>query len=337
MRATFPRMDRLAAFVLMLVFGGLASSAFAKKPSRPPTPPAEPPACDVPQPNYALFIDAYPDNGFHLVVLPCMADAQPGLAAVQELRLDLPRKERRRFQVANGDVYVDGETRRIVFGGRPSANAYWAIYEGVIDVARATITDIRVVVSTAFVREEDPRYSPDGQWIVYKRDGEIWKSYAGGGFYEEPVPAVIEEGCELWAPSMYANAIAYARRCAADPNSDRIVYHPDFGAREILPSEGSGPDRFAHFTRTGELVYSHVDTATGVSSLWIRYPGADPALLHDETISDDDIYAERGGDEYIAFSGWNTDSYDLYIYRRSQGSAVKITSGINVLGSVLFD
>ena len=329
-------MGRLPAVVLVFLSCGLANTASAKKPQRPPPPPPEPPTCEAPQPAYALFLDSYPNGRFQLAVLPCLDGEQPEPVSVKELKLDLPRKEQRRFQVANGDVFFDGDVRRIVFGGRPSSNDYWAIYEGVVNVDRAMITDIRVVVSTAFVREEDPRYSADGQWIVYKRNGEIWQSYAGGGFYEEPVPAVIEEGCELWAPSMYANAIAYARRCG-DPDSDRIVYHPEFAAREILPSTGGGPDRFAHFTRTGELVYSHVDTSTGVSSLWIRYPGADPALLHDETLSDDDIYAERNGDEYIAFSGWNVDSYDLYVYRRTLGSAVKITNDINVLGSVLFD
>ena len=329
-------MGRLLAIVLILVFGGFATSASAKKPLRPQPPPTEPPVCEATQPTFAIFLDSYPKGRFHLVVLPCLSDAQVEPVSVQALKLDLPRREGRQFQVANGDVYLDGAVRRIVFGGRPGPNDYWAIYEGIVDVDRAMITNIRVVVSTAFVREEDPRFSADGQWIVYKRNGEIWKSYAGNGSFEEPTRAIKEEGCELWAPSMYTNVISYAMRCG-DPDSDRIVYHPEFGSREILPSDGGGPDRFAHFTRTGELVYSHVDTSTGASSLWIRYSGADPVLLHDETVSDDDIYAERNGDEYIAFSGWNVDSYDLYVYRRTQGSAAKITNGINVLGAVLFD
>ncbi len=66
-------------------------------------------------------------------------------------------------------------------------------------------------------------------------------------------------------------------------------------------------------------------------------PGSAPFPLHDETGSDDDPYAERNGDEYIAFSGWGNSSYDLYVYRRTLGSAVKLTSGINVFGSILVD
>lgn len=337
MRATSFRMGRLPAIVLILVFGGFATSASAKKPVRePPPPPPEPPVCEAPQPTYALFLDSYPKGRFHLAVLPCLSNEQVEPVAIQKLKLDLPRREDRQFEVANGDIFVDGAVRRIVFGGRPGPNDYWAIYEGVVDVDRATITNIRVVVSTAFVREEDPRFSSDGQWIVYKRNGEIWKSFAGNGSFEEPAPAVTESGCELWAPSMYANVMSYARRCG-DPDSDRIVYHPESGAREILPSQGDGPDRFSHFTRTGELVYSHVDTSTNTSSLWIHYQGSDPVPLHDETISDDDVYAERDGDEYIAFSGWRGDSYDMFVYRRSLGTAVQVTAGINVLGTVLFD
>ena len=66
-------------------------------------------------------------------------------------------------------------------------------------------------------------------------------------------------------------------------------------------------------------------------------PGAAPFPLFSATASDDDAYAERDGNEYIAFSGWGTSGYDLHVYSRSKGSAVQLTSGINVLGSVLFD
>ena len=113
-----------------------------------------------------------------MAVLPCLSDNPVNLVSPQELLLDLPRRDLRKFQVANGDVYDDGNVRRIVFGGRTGPSHYWGIYEGVVDVARGMITEIREVVSTAQVREEDPRFSSDGQWIVYKRNGEIWRIYA---------------------------------------------------------------------------------------------------------------------------------------------------------------
>lgn len=335
MRVLWTWTGRALAITLILVIVGFTATADAKKPTRPP-PPSVPPTCDVPQPNYVLFLDDYPKGRFHMAVLPCLSDNPVNLVSPQELLLDLPRRDLRKFQVANGDVYDDGNVRRIVFGGRTGPSHYWGIYEGVVDVARGMITEIREVVSTAQVREEDPRFSSDGQWIVYKRNREIWRIYA-----QDPSapPSLFfgEEGCELWNPSMFANVISYARTCGGDSESDRIVYHLDGSHPEILPSFGGGPDRFAHFTQTGDLVYSHVDTSDNTASLWMYIPGSDPFLLHKETISDDDAYAERDGNEYIAFSGWGNGGYDLYVYRRTLSTAVQLTAGINVLGSILFD
>jgi hypothetical protein len=320
--------------MLIVVSGGVTTSADAKKPTRPP-PPGEPPTCDVSQPNYVLFLDDYPKGRFQFAALPCLSDSSVDFVNPQELVLDLPRRDRRQFQVANGDVFHDGSVRRIVFGGRTSPSEYWGIYEGVIDIARSMITQIRPVVSTPFVREEDPRFSSDGQWIIYKRNGEIWRSYA-----DDPgaAPGLYyrEAGCELWAPAMFTNVVSYVRRCAGDSNSDRIVYHIEGSQPIILPSAGGGPDRFAHFTQAGELVYSHVDTSRNTADLWMYVPGSAPFPLYTETTSDDDAYAERNGSEYIAYSGWGSSGYDLYVYSRTRISAAQLTAGINVLGSVLF-
>lgn len=326
---------RALAIMLVVVIGGVATSADARKPSRPP-PPGEPPTCDVSQPNYVLFLDDYPKGSFQLAVLPCLSESSVDFVNPQELTLDLPRRDQRHFEVANGDVFLDGSVRRIVFGGRASSRDYWGIYEGVIDIGRSRITQIRAVASTPFVREEDPRFSSDGQWIIYKRNGEIWRVYADD---PEAVPDLYykEDDCELWAPSMFANVVSYVRRCAGDANSDRIVYHAEGSQPIILPSAGGGPDRYAHFTQAGELVYSHVNASRDKAGLWMYVPGSTPFPLYSETTSDDDAYAERNGNEYIAFSGWGIGGYNLYVYSRTRGSAVRLTAGINVLGSVLFN
>jgi hypothetical protein len=335
MRVRYCWRARALTLAMIAVISGFSATAVAKR-RTPPPPPPEPPACDAPQPSYVVFLDDYPTGDFYLAALPCLADQTVAPVTTQRLALDLPRREQRKFQIANGDVFFDGAQRRIVFGGRTGPSEYWGIYEGVLDVSRGMISGINAVVSTPFVREEDPRFSSDGQWIVYKRDGEIWRVYADDPS-AEPSRFYREDGCELWAPSMFANVVAYTRRCDGVPESDRIVYHIDGGARFILPSDGGGPDRFAHFTRAGELVYSHVDTSNNTAGLWMYILGSNPFFLHQQTTSDDDAFAERNGDEYIAFSGWGSAGYDLYVYRRTLRTAVQLTSGINVLGSILFD
>ena len=317
--------------VVLLIFGFI-SPAIAKKPVDPATP--DPQYCGTAQPDYVVFLDGYPQGRFHLAVLPCLSGTEVGFVNSRELALDLPRRLQRKFQVGNGDIYNDGDIRRIVFGGRGNSREHWGIYEGVIDVDRELITDISVLINTPSIREEDPRFSSDGQWIVYKRNGEIWRVNAQDPF---AVPELIrrEDGCELWAPSMYANVVTYARRCGGGP--DRIAYQVEGAGPQILPSLGEGPDRFAHLTPIGDVVYSHFDTSKNRSSLWLYIPDTTPVLLHDETTSDDDPYAERIGNEYIAFVGWGDGRYDLYIFRRSLDNAVQITNHVNVLGPILFE
>ena len=321
----------LAPAAAILIFG-FVSPTVAKKPVDPAPP--SPLPCNAVQPDYVVFLDDYPNGRFHLAVLPCLSGAEVPIVNSWELALDLPRKSRRTFQVANGDVYNDGGIRRIVFGGRTSSRDYWGIYHGVIDIDRQLIRDIRVLIGTPSVREEDPRFSSDGQSIVYKRNGEIWRVNAQDPY---AIPELFhqEDGCELWAPSMFANVVTYAQRCGQEP--DRIVYHVEDGDPLVLPSLGDGPDRFAHFTQTGDVVYSHFDTAENKSSLWLYTPGASPQLLHDETNSDDDAYADRNGNEYVAFSGWGNERYDLYVFRRSSRNAVKIIDDVNVFGAILFE
>jgi len=329
----FTKVGRVIATAVPLLIFGFISPAIAKKPVDPPVTP-EPPSCNAAQPDYVVFLDDYPKGRFHLAVLPCLSGADVNVVTPRELALDLPGKLRRTFEVGNGDVYNDGDTRRIVFGGRTSSRDHWGLYQGVVDVDRERIADIGVLVSTPSIREEDPRFSSDGQWIVYKRNGEIWRVNAQDPY---AVPALFhrEDRCELWAPSMYANVVTYARRCNGGP--DRIVYHAEGSLPQVLPSLGDGPDQFGHFTLTGNVVYSHFDTSSGRSSLWLYTPNASPTFLHDETPSDDDPYAERNGNEYIAFAGWGDERYDLYVYRRSVQTAIKVIDSVNVYGPIIFE
>jgi WD40-like Beta Propeller Repeat len=332
----------VCALLVLFSANSLTVTAIAKRPSRPPPPSA---ACDaggLTQPKYAIFLDDYPTGRFQLIELPCLDSQADAFATPRELTLDLSRNAQRRFQIANGDVIYDGAQYRFVFGGRVDSSDHWGIWGGVLDVGRAMITDIHPIVRTAGVREEDPRFSSDGQWIVYKSDGQIWFVPLGGVWgdpsaYAPPILFEAENDCELWAPSMYANVVSYARRCDGDSQSDRIVYHPLGDNRVILQSEGGGPDRFAHFTRDGYLVYSHLDVSSGRASLWRYIPNGAPQRLLDWTPSDDDAFADREFGDYIAFSGWGGGGYDLYVTRQSvPGVAVQLTDGINVIGTIMF-
>ncbi len=259
----------------------------------------------------------------------------------EPLALDIPRNLRRRFQVANGDVHADADDRTIVFGGRTGNNASWDIYLADVNVATGVLEDVRPLVADRRVREEDPRFSWSGSQIVYKCDGKICLVNSDGSNARE---IVVEPGCELWAPALDQTGfvVTYVQRCDGS-GSDRIAWYAfddktPGNSPTIVPSKGGGPDRFPYFTPTGEIVYSHLDSDSGTSSLWLLYPlYGTTELLHSETESDDDPYVYHADGRYVAFSGWGRDAYDLYIYNRQTDAAAQVTRGVNVLGTILFD
>ena len=154
-----------------------------------------------------------------------------------------------------------------------------------------------------------------------ERDGGIFSVALGAGL-QKKVAATRDKPIEPGSLT--------ATLCLAAGNAPRV----------ILSSDGGGPDRFAHFTSNGDLVYSHVVLATNRASLWQYSPftnQAEPYQLLDWTESDDDAFADRQFGDYIAFSGWGGDGYDLYLTRQSAPEpAVQVTDGINVLGTVTF-
>ena len=288
------------------------------------------------QPDFAIFLDSYPRGSLHLVELPDLDAPRVKTVRSEPLSLDLPRKYRRKFQVANGDVHSDGSNRRIVFGGRTSSNSSWDIYLADVDVATGTLGNVRELIANRNIREEDPRFSWDGLQVVYKCDGKICLINTDGTGERE---IVAKNGCELWAPALDSSGfvVTYVERCG-DAESDRIVrYSMLSGQSTVVPNTGGGPDRFPHFTVTGEIVYSHIDRDTDTASLWLYIDGSGTALLHDETSSDDDPYAYRIDRDYLAFIGWEQDVYSLYMYRMGSQQAVRLTQGVNVLGPILFD
>jgi hypothetical protein len=288
------------------------------------------------QPNFAIFLDGYPRGNLHLVELPDLDARNVRTVRSEQLTIELPRKLRRKFQVANGDVHFDGSGRTMVFGGRTGNNASWDIYLADVNVAAGKLENVRTLIENRSGRDEDPRFSADGLQVVYKCDGSICLTDTNGLNNRKVVDG---NGCELWAPALDSSGVVvtYVERCG-DANSDRIVSYELYdGERTVVANSGGGPDRFPHFMVSGEIVYSHVDTATSTASLWLYTDGNDPDLLHNETESDDDPYAYSIDRNYLAFIGWEQDGYSLYIYRDREREAVRITQGVNVLGPILFD
>lgn len=278
---------------------------------------------------YVLFLDEYLTGDYYYAPLSDLGAASP--PRIRPRKLQLPGRFRRSVEIGNADVSVDGTT--IVFAARNTSDLDWDIYSGSIDLARGRIRNVRALVRNVGARDEDPRFSWDGSSIVYKCDGDIC---VYPEFYANPV---VTSWCELWAPAFVPSGyrISYTKRCGT-ADSDRIwEYDLQTEEETVVPNEGGGPDRFAYYQDDGRLIYSHVDLASGTSSLWEHDTGF-VSLLHDRTPSDDDPYPDKHDRNHVAFIGWNDrdGAYDLYVYRRDPGDSVQLTASRPVLAPVLF-
>ncbi len=284
----------------------------------PPPPPPPPPE---PSGTYVIYLSEYLSGDFYLAALPDLSVEAPGLVAPRLVSL-----ERFRGKLANPDVSADG--RRIVFAA-VVRNA-WNIYVGALDAANARVTDIRLLVPGDGQRVEDARFSWDGEQVVYKCANDIC-------VHPPIVPnPLIHSACELWAPVFHPGGtrIAYSKRCE-DSDSDRIeVYDVATGVADSVPNADGGPDRFPTFRGDGRLIYSHAAKGSGLASLW-AYAAGGAQLFHDRTESDDDPYAHKLDWELLAFIGYD-QGYQLFVHRESRGDSVQLTSGVPVLGPVIF-
>jgi hypothetical protein len=271
--------------------------------------------------SYVLYLDRYVVGDFFLAQLPDLLLEDPEIISPLLVKLNGFKGK-----PGNPDVSPDGQ--HIAFAANVRND--WNIYTGELDVVKAEVTNIKPLADRRGVREEDPRYSWDGQQLVYKCGGNIC-------LLPENVPnPLVSSVCELWGPAFHpvATKISYTARCDT-PQSDRIfVYDLATGQTVTVPNLDGGPDRFSHFTGDGRLIYSHLDPQTQTASLW-SYVGGVTSPFHDRTSSDDDPYADKLDWEYLAFVGYQS-GYDLFIYRESRSDSVQLTQGIPVLGPIIF-
>lgn len=276
-----------------------------------------------------LFLSEYLTGDYFYAELGDVDVARPAMIHPRKLRL--PGRFRAQVQLGNHDVSEDGS--RIVFAARSTRTGDWDIYRGLIDLDRARIGSIEKLTHQAGSRDEDPRFSWNGDQIVYKCNNDIC-------IYPEELytnPVVASE-CELWAPSFDSTgfSISYGVRCDS-PENDRISYiNLLTRAGGEIPGTIGAPDRFAYYLADGGIVYSHSDPVSDRTSLWLYFGGRTTALLHDRTESDDDPYPDKHDDDHTAFIGWQNGGYDLFIYRRDRRDSVQLSRNVQLLAPVLF-
>lgn len=287
-----------------------------------------------------VYLSAYLSGDYYYAALPDLVPDQQQQEHIQPVKLSLPGDFRRSVELGNHDISADGQI--IVFAARTKRGKDWDIYTGTPDYGRAEITNVQRIIHQSGVREEDPRFdwqrdSNGLHRVVYKCDGDIC-------IYDGGINKVLEEAnCELWAPSFNSEgtAVSYVRRCDGR-DSDRIWYaylSAPYAREEVpLPGNAGGPDRFAHFTDSDSMVYSHIMPNTGAAALW-RFDGSSGALtqltFNTNTNSDDDAYPDKSNPARIAYIGWQEGTgYNLFIYENQR--SYKLSHGVPMLAPAIF-
>ena len=276
-----------------------------------------------------LFLSEYLTGDYFYADLGDVDVARPAMIRPRKLRL--PGRFRSRVQLGNHDVSYDGS--RIVFAARDNRSGDWDIYLGRLQTARGRITSVEKLTSAAASRDEDPRFSWNGEQIVYKCNNDI--CVYPEGLYGSPA---VSSACELWAPSFDSSgfSVSFGERCS-EPENDSIRYvNLLTGRGGEVPGSAGAPDRFAYYLEDGNIVYSHIDPVSRRSSLWLYMSGAGTTLLHDRTESDDDPYPDKHDRNHIAFIGWQNGGYDLFMYRQDRGDSVQLSRNTTLLAPVLF-
>ena len=249
-------------------------------------------------------------------------------------------------QCGNPDVSPNG--KQIIFGAITPIIDSWDIYSADLDVEQGTISNLQIIVNSS-MREEDPRYSYDGNKFVYKAGGGDFYDIYVYDFNTKISTKLIEcscknicesncNHCELWGPSYHpcGHIVSYtARICENDPDYDEIwIYDQLTNTFQQITSDAL-PDMFSHWKRNGNLLYSHNDGST--DHLYLYDTANNKTILYvNETRSDDDPYAFKQDNNMFVFIGlgYNENKYQLYLWRNDSVFQMSLPS--DILGPVAF-
>ncbi|HEX5000025.1 MAG TPA: hypothetical protein VFY29_17520 [Terriglobia bacterium] len=226
---------------------------------------------------------------------------------------------------------------RIVFMARPKkgrrAIAWFDVFLYTIGQSGNPIN----LTNTGSLHEEDPKFSPDGQTIVYKtRPSTLAEMDTGGG----PVRTIIaSDGPERSMPYYSADggSVWFSNRPGGMPNSASSIH--------VIPVSG-GPDHVVVDTpdvidfypirdTIGQFLYSRTVSASNLFGQIYMFDGFQSLSLPFNTVDADYSDAYPVGTQYILLSSTKSGGqggYDLYVADRNTGTMWSLggyNSGVN--------
>ena len=235
------------------------------------------------------------------------------------------------FKGTIGNFDVRWDSKKIVFSSNRSGN--WDIYIGDLNFSSNKISTENIVsIAASHNREEDPKFSWNGERIVYKNNmNEIW-------IYDltsRKAEKVIGGKYEKWAPTFdpTGTRIAYTNRTK---NRGDEIYVYNLITRSIKRiTNNNYPDWYPTFMPNGDLVY--VNSSIN-DDLWLyNYSTGKFKEVYSGSTSDADPYSFKDTSEWLVFIKQNENGkYNLCLFDMDSKTPYILNSDINVLGPVVF-
>ncbi len=195
---------------------------------------------------YVAFIDGYPGN---------ISISKMGSPPDWKLHsiVDVTPREFR-GTIGNFDVRWDG--KKIVFCSNRGGN--WNIYLGDLSFSADKISIENVVsIASSQSNEEDPKFSWDGERVVYKNNtNQIWLYDLASRKSEK----IIGGKCEKWAPTFDSTGTKIAYTNGSHERAEIYIYNLITKSNERITSNDH-MDWYPTFLPNGDLVYiNHTST-----------------------------------------------------------------------------
>jgi subtilisin-like proprotein convertase family protein len=180
------------------------------------------------------------------------------------------------------------------------------------DLASGTLSNLTPNAGTA---DEDPKFSPDGQYIVWKRNGQIWRMNTDGTNPTQLTSGGLEKSGPNYSPD--GSHIVYWVGTRADDNEDIWRISADGSSETLLVANASIHDYYPIYRDAENILYARAESANSDFDKVYNYnttSGSSPLLLNQAGANDSD--ASPINSTYVTFcSTREGNGYDVFVGR----------------------
>ena len=292
-------------------------------------------AFDVPPPPQPLNLNgriAYHSYSKYLAV-PSGGDSIDGHLFVYDAGSDSLKNVTASLSVVNAmnpHFSPDGST--LVFMGVPASKSsdisynadkdYWHRQWANLDVFvyNLAIETLQNLTPNTGVADEDPKFSPDGQTIVWKKNGQIWRMGADGSNPEQLTSGGLEKSGPNYSPN--GSHIVYWVGTRSAENEDVWRMSADGSSQGPLVENVGIHDYYPIYRDAENILYARAESESSPYDKVYNYnidSGSSASVAINLTGADDSD-ASPVNETYVTFCSTRSGSgYDVFVGRYDNG------------------